>query len=207
MKREVSIEGTIYLLLDWKEIDRMVNKLVDKIQKKPCKSNLIIGILRGGAVVAALLSDYLNIHEVRSIGARLYQRTGKIGEKVDIYQPLSISDLSSFDVLVVDDIIDTGTTYTNVLQKQIFPKKPRSLCTISLHIKPWAKYKPDIYVEETECWIWYPWETYNTVRDIYSDLCKSHSPEIARNILLEKFKLRPTTIKRIAVTYLNQIPV
>jgi hypoxanthine phosphoribosyltransferase len=198
MKREVSVEGVLYLLLDWKEIDRMINKLADKIEKRPGKPDLIIGVLRGGAVVAALLSDRLNIHNIRSIGARLYQRTGKIGEKIDLYQPLSMSDLSRFDVLVVDDVIDTGTTYTNVLQQQIYPKKPRSLCTISLHIKPWAKYRPDIYLKETECWIWYPWETYDAGRDVYSDLCKSHSPEIARKIMLEQLKLGPAIIKRIA---------
>lgn len=198
MKREVSVEGVLYLLLDWKEIDRMINKLADKIEKRPGKPDLIIGVLRGGTVVAALLSDRLNIHNIRSIGAKLYQRTGKIGEKIDLYQPLSMSDLSRFDVLVVDDVIDTGTTYTNVLQQQIYPKKPRSLCTISLYIKPWAKYKPDIYLEETECWIWYPWETYDAGRDIYSDLCKSHNPEIARKIMSEQFKLGPAIIKRIA---------
>lgn len=198
MRREVSIDDVRYLLVGWKEIDRMIDELEDRIREKPYKPSLIVGVLRGGAVVASLLSDRLGMHNIRSVGARIYERTGKRGEKVDIYQQLLTGDLGGFDVLAVEDVVDTGTTYTSILQQQIYPKKPRSLCTVSLHIKPWTKYRPDIYIEETDSWIWYPWETYETGRDIYIDLLRKHDPQTSRNILVEKFKIKPSTVERIA---------
>ena len=197
MKRRVSIDNVHYLLLDWNEIDKMVDKLDKRVREKPYNPNLIVGVLRGGAIVASLLSDRLGMHNIRTVGARVYQRTGEIGDKVDIYQHIAMNDLGGFDVLVVEDVVDTGTTCTTILEEQIYPKKPRNLCVASLHIKPWTKYKPDIYLEETDFWIWYPWELYETGRDIYVDLLKKHDPQTAKNILIEKFKLDPKIVERV----------
>jgi len=197
LRRVVRAGDTHYLLLDWDEIQLLVDRLATKIESMSHKSNLIVGIFRGGMTVAHLLSDSLNMHNLRGIGARVYQRTGKIGDTLEIYQPLPLSDLRDYDVLVAEDVVDTGTTYADVLQHQICPKKPRSLCTASLHIKPWTKYKPDIYMEETSCWIWYPWEPYEVGVDVYVDLSKKLGPEKARETLIEEFELKPRVVERI----------
>lgn len=197
MRKEISVEDTRYLLLDWNEIKVLIDDLADKIETRPHKPNLVIGIFRGGMTVAHLLSDRLGTQNIRGIGARVYQRTGKIGEKLEIYQPLPLNDLRSYDVLVTEDVVDTGTTYKGILGSQIYPRNPRSLCTASLHIKPGAKYKPDVYIEETACWIWYPWEPYEVGRDVYADLLKKHSPETTKKMLVEKFKLEPRVVERI----------
>jgi hypoxanthine phosphoribosyltransferase len=197
MRKEVKFDNTSYLLLDWNEIEVLVDDLADRIKTISYQPNLIIGIFRGGMMVAHLLSDRLGIYDIRGIGARLYQRTGEKGDNLDIYQPLSLKDLKAYDVLVADDVLDTGTTYIQVLESQIHPKNPRSLCTVSLHIKPWAKYKPNLYVEETACWIRYPWELYEVARDIYIDLLKKHSPETVKTILIEEFEFNPFVVERI----------
>lgn len=198
MRRKISLGDTRYLLLDWSEICALIDGLAAKIEARPRKPNLIVGVFRGGMTVAHLLSDRLCMHELRGIGARVYQRTGKIGENLEIYQPLPLNDLRDYNVLLAEDVVDTGTTYEGILKSQIYPKNPRSLCTVSLHIKPWTKYKPDIYVEETSCWIWYPWETYEIGVDVYTDLSKKHGPETAREMLVEEFGLEPRVVERIA---------
>jgi hypoxanthine phosphoribosyltransferase len=137
------------------------------------------------------------MYSVRGVGARVYQRTGKIGDNLEIYQSLPLNDLRGYDVLVAEDVVDTGTTFMGVLEGQIHSKNPRSLYTVSLHIKPWAKYKPDIYLEETACWIWYPWESYEVGRDVYADLAKKHTPELAKKILVDEFELKPRVVERI----------
>ncbi len=197
MRREISVGDTRYLLLDWNDIRALIDGLASKIETEPNKPNLIVGIFRGGMTVAHLLSDSLNMHDLRGIGARVYQRTGKIGDTLEIYQPLPLNDLRNYDVLVAEDVVDTGTTYADVLKNQIYPKNPRSLRTASLHIKPWTKYKPDLYMEETSCWIWYPWEPYEVGVDVYTDLAKKHGPEKAKTMLDEEFRLEPQVIDRI----------
>lgn len=197
MGKEVSIDGTRYLILDWKEVNALIDDLANRIEAMPYKPTLIIGIFRGGMIVAHLLSDRLGVYNIRGIGARVYQRTGEIGENLEIYQPLPLKDLRDYDVLVAEDVVDTGTTYKGVLEGEIRPKDPRSLCTASLHVKPWAKYRPDIYIEETACWICYPWEPCEVARDVYRDLLKKHQPEAAKKILVEKFEMEPHIVRRI----------
>lgn len=197
MRKEVSVGDVHYLLLDWNEVDALIDGLATKIEAEQQKPSLIVGIFRGGMTVAHLLSDRLCMHDIRGIGARVYQRTGKIGESLEIYQSLPLSDLSNYDVLVVEDVVDTGTTYEGILKSQIHSKKPRSLCTASLHVKPWTKYRPDIYMEETSCWIWYPWEPYEVGVDVYTDLSNKHGKETARKILREEFGFEPRIIERI----------
>ncbi|UCH02298.1 MAG: phosphoribosyltransferase [Candidatus Bathyarchaeota archaeon] len=198
MRKEVKIDSTRYLLLDWNEIAVLINDLADRIKARCYTPNLIIGIFRGGMMVAHLLSDRLGMYNIRGIGAKLYQRTGKRDDSLDIYQPLPLKDLKAYDVLIADDVLDTGTTFRGVLESQIHPKNPRRLCTVSLHVKPWAKHKPSLYVEETNCWVRYPWESYEVARDIYKDLLETHSPEIAKKLLIEKFEFNPFVIERIA---------
>lgn len=197
MRKEISVGDTRYLLLGWSEIDALIDGLATKIEAIPRKPDLVVGIFRGGMMVAHLLSDRLCMHELRGIGARIYQRTGKIGENLEIYQPLPLNDLRGYDVLVAEDVVDTGTTYDGILKSQIYPKNPRSLCTTSLHIKPWTKFRPDIYMEETFCWIWYPWETYENGVGVYTDLSKKHGSETAMKMMVEELGLEPRVVERI----------
>ena len=197
MRKEVSIDDTRYLIFDWKEINGLIDSLTEKIKSKTCETDLIVGIFRGGMTVAHLLSDRLGVYNVRGFGARAYQRTGEIGENLEIYQPLPLDVLRDYNVLIADDVVDTGTTYIGILENQIWPKKPSSLCTVALHVKPWTKYRPDIYIEETDCWICYPWDLYEVGRDVYRELVKKHDSQTAKKILIEKFEIEPYIIERI----------
>jgi len=60
-----------------------------------------------------------------------------------------------------------------ILESEVYPKNPRSLCTVSLHVKPWTKYRPDIYINDTTYWICYPWEIWEVGRDLYDELSKN----------------------------------
>ncbi len=197
MGKEVNIDSASYLILDWKEVNVLIDNLANRIEVMPHMPTLIIGIFRGGMIVAHLLSDRLGVYNIRGIGARVYRRTGEIGESLEIYQPLPLDELRNYDVLVTEDVVDTGTTYKGILEGEIFPKNPRSLCTASLHVKPWANYRPDVYIEERACWICYPWELYEAARDIYQDLMKKYDSEAAEMILVEKFKMKPRIVRRI----------
>jgi len=197
MKITVNIDDIQYLRLDWNEIERMIDDLADKIRDEQIKPNVIAGVLRGGSIVASLLSDRLGIYRIWSIGAKTYERTGKRGNMVEIYQHLPTHALEKIDVLLIEDVIDTGTTITTILNTEIYSKKSRRIYTASLHIKPWTKYRPDMCMEETKCWIWYPWELYEVGRDIYTDLLKKHDSQRAKKILLEEFKIDQKVLRKI----------
>jgi len=114
--------------LDWEEIERLVSIIAAKITLKPKGIQNIYGCPRGGLIPAVLLSHKLGI-------------------------PL-ITDESKINVstLIVDDICDTGDTFTKLATKHITPN------FAALHLRGGNLF-PCIYAAEViNDWIVYPWE-------------------------------------------------
>ncbi len=194
------VDGRQYLTLSWSDIEMLIDNLAKQVSSR-YEPNMLIGILRGGVIIASMLSDILDMREVYAIGCRSY--TG-IGERstVVIYQPLSLDSLHDKNVLIIDDVVDTGETMKHIVQ---YTKGfgPKSIKTATLHIKPHTTFIPDFYVENVNAWIVYPWSTNEFVRDLASDMVPklgisrtfdeikkiiSNIEIIKRNLLIEKNK-------------------
>ncbi len=194
--RELRVEGRKYYVLTWDDVEEDVEKLSLMIKNAFGTPTIIFGILRGGTTVANLISDRLHMHNVHSIGTKSYKDIAERG-RLDIYQPVTIADLSRHDVLLVDDVSDTGGTFMDVIKSQIEPKKPRRVCTASLHIKPWTRFVPDLFVRKFDGWIVYPWEKHETIRSLGGDLMRRHGLEKAQDVLIKGFGYKPSIVKGI----------
>lgn len=115
--------------LTWNDINNLINKLANEVSQSPVPPNYITGLPRGGLIPAVMLSHKLNIPFVNVSMIRALPRV---------------------DVLVVDDIADSGETLEQYKMYQ----------TAVLHYKMQSEHIPTYYVEETpnEAWIVYPWE-------------------------------------------------
>lgn len=181
--RSVVIEGIKYFVLSWKDVERDTAKLAEQISHKP---TMIVGILKGGIIVARLLSDFLGIERIRFFGLRYYKGIGKRGRNVEIYQPLTES-LERDYVLLVDDVVDTGKSI-EVGKQIILALKPKSLKTATLHIKPWAKQKPDYFVKAFNGWVIYPWEKFESVKKILKEISNKYTKkEIIKKFGIDNF--------------------
>ncbi|MEM0457192.1 MAG: phosphoribosyltransferase [Nitrososphaerota archaeon] len=161
------VDGRRYLTLSWSDIEVLIDKLAEQISSI-YEPNMLIGILRGGAIVASMLSDVLDMREVYTIGCRSYTGVEE-RETVVIYQPLSLNSLWDKNVLIVDDVVDTGETMKHIVQ-HIKGFNPRNVKTATLHIKPHTSFVPDFYVENVNAWIVYPWSTNEFVRNLASEM-------------------------------------
>jgi len=128
---------------------------VDIKNLKLKKPDAIIAIARGGLTFAHYLSQKFNIRDVFSINVISYEGNKKL-EDIKIF---NIPNLSNHkNILIVDDISDSGDTFIHVLNtlKNRYPQK--NFKTISIFYKPTSKYKPDIYLHTTNEWINFFWE-------------------------------------------------
>lgn len=118
--------------ISWEEFDRLIDKLEVKINKSGEKFDGIIGVPRGGLIVAVCLSHRLNLPLIAE------------GHLID-----------SMSILLVDDIVDSGKTLNNLLMDW---KIVKNIIIATLHYRNGAVVTP-IYVENAEDnWIQYPWE-------------------------------------------------
>jgi hypoxanthine phosphoribosyltransferase len=115
--------------LTWNDIDNLVDKLANEVSQAAVPPLYITGLPRGGLIPAVMLSHKLNIPFVNISLIRA---------------------LPAVDVLVVDDIADSGET---LLQYKAYQ-------TAVLHYKLQSEATPTYYAEEVEndSWIVYPFE-------------------------------------------------
>jgi hypoxanthine phosphoribosyltransferase len=124
------------LLITQAKINKAVSKLAAEIRRDyRGKQPLLIGILKGSFVFLADLVRELDLLiEVDFIRLSSYGSGTRSSGKVKVVQGLK-STIKGRDVLIVEDIVDTGLTVSflmNYLQK----KKPASLKLCALADKP-----------------------------------------------------------------------
>ena len=138
----MSAETGLHVLLSREEISAVVKRLASKIERDyPDNNLLVIGVLRGSVIFLADLVRNLNIPvEIDFIGLSSYGAGTESSGKIRVKHGLS-SRIRGRDVLVVEDIVDTGLT-TNFLIDYLRKKKPASLKLCALTDKPLRRVIP-----------------------------------------------------------------
>lgn len=149
------------LALTWSDIEASLLALADKINESGYRPEMIVGIARGGWVVARILSDLLDVRDLASIKIEFYRGVDEKVKVPKITQPISASPKGKL-VLVADDVADTGESLT-LAQRHLMDQGARVLKVATIHYKPWSKFRPDFYFLETDDWIMYPWEIRETM--------------------------------------------
>ncbi len=144
-----------YLILSWLDVEKKVIELGRRVE---WEFDSIVGVLRGGFYVANLLSQITG-KELKVVWIKSYKGEKK-GESEVVTWP---HEVKGKRVLLVDDVVDYGDTLelAKTLLKLAGTKEVRSA---SLFLKPWAKVKPDYFLEETDKWILFPWESCEIVK-------------------------------------------
>ncbi|MEM1945447.1 MAG: phosphoribosyltransferase [Candidatus Caldarchaeum sp.] len=153
-----------FLLLSWSDVEHYVDKLESLIAGDGYTVDTLVGVLRGGMIVADLLSDLLGVREIYVVGCKSY--TGTMGGELKLYHDLQLADLKGRNVLLVDDVADTGATLDAAVNKVLKPRQPSRLKTATLLTKPWSSVKPDYTADHTDAWIIFPWERMETVKTV-----------------------------------------
>ena len=124
------------ILFNRDEIKQTVARLADEIrQDYQGKQPLLIGILKGSFVFLADLIRQLDMPlEIDFIKLSSYGAARETSGKVNVVQGLKIP-IKGRDVLVIEDIVDTGITISFTLN-YLSKKRPASLKICALTDKP-----------------------------------------------------------------------
>jgi len=108
------MDGLIKRYITWEEVHRYCNELIDDIIRQKWKFNYIIAIGKGGLVPATIIGNQLKL-DVVNMGLRSYTDE-HLQENFHLYQmPINhLNDENYMNILVVDDINDSGSTFQYV---------------------------------------------------------------------------------------------
>jgi hypoxanthine phosphoribosyltransferase len=126
-------KAEFHVLFDRHEIETAVRRLASEISKDYRNQNpLLLGVLRGSFVFMADLIRHLDFPlEVDFIGLSSYGSSTQSSGKIKVVKKLE-TPVQEKNVLVVEDIVDTGLTTAFLLQ-HLQRRKPASvkLCTLT----------------------------------------------------------------------------
>ena len=145
-----------YLTVSWSDFHRDALILAERVRAHgPYRG--IVAISRGGLVPAAIFARALGIRVVETISVAAYDR-GNLGQEQLLGQPmvtkLPVAAGDGEGFLIVDDLVDTGTTAR--LVRAMLPKA-RFVC---VYAKPAGRaLADDVLTGVTQdTWIVLPWE-------------------------------------------------
>jgi xanthine phosphoribosyltransferase len=135
----------------WDEIQGQCRDLARRILAQQCPYRKILAITRGGLFPAGILARELDIRHVESVCIDTYQMQER-GDPVMLKPPAP--DYYR-DVIVVDDLTDTGATL-----QMLRPLLTNSLI-VTVYTKPLGEDLVDLFYErvEQDVWVRFPWDT------------------------------------------------
>lgn len=133
--------------ISWTEVDECAELLSVKVQSNNVKPfDLVVGISRGGIIPARLVAEYLEVKNIEVISPE------------DSYMELALKFAGYNHILIVDDINDSGKTFTYLEDKLIAVNVDCILS--SLYIRYNTRYKESEYgyLLTHDRWLVFPWE-------------------------------------------------
>ena len=142
--------------MTWGELGVGARVLAEAVGADGYQPDLILGIARGGLLVAGALGYALGVKNTFTMNVEFY--TG-VDERLDmpmILPPVpELVDFESTRVLVADDVADTGETLK--LVKQFCSDKVGEVRCAVLYEKPRSAVRCEYVWRRTEQWITFPW--------------------------------------------------
>lgn len=114
------------LILDQDKMSRLVSKIARDITISNWKPDYIVGLTRGGLIPAVMLSHYFSV-PMYALGVSLRDQLGSESNLWMAEDAFGCNRDSKKNILIVDDINDTGATFNwivNDWKSSCFPDDP-----------------------------------------------------------------------------------
>lgn len=142
---------TSALYVSWDDIQMMCRDLAVSIHKDAPEIDKILAITRGGMFPAGIIARELNIRQIETVSIASYDEQQRHEPKI---LKMCAEQFRS-NVLVVDDLADTGTTL-RLLQKELTNAR-----FATLFVKPQGAGLVNWSAREVpqSTWVRFPWDT------------------------------------------------
>jgi hypoxanthine phosphoribosyltransferase len=150
------VNDTPHEIMLWDDLGRGARELAEAVHADDFVPELVLGIARGGLLVAGALGYALGVKNTFTMNVEFY--TG-IDERLDmpmILPPMpELVDLEEARVLIADDVADTGQTL--MLVKDFCAGKVGEVRCAVLYEKPGSAVSCEYVWRRTDRWIDFPW--------------------------------------------------
>lgn len=135
--------------ITWEQFENDCGGLARILQSKNAHWGKIIAVTRGGLIPAGIIAKIIGIRVIDTICIASYD--GQTRGELNI---LKGSGSSEKDILIVDDLVDTGETAKMI--RQVFPNAHFA----TVYVKPPGRHLVDSFALtiKSDAWIVFPWD-------------------------------------------------
>ncbi len=143
-------------VMSWVDLGAGARDLAQAVSDDGYRPDLILGIARGGLLIAGALGYALGVKNTFTMNVEFYTGIDERLEMPMILPPVpDLVDFADFKVLIADDVADTGATLE--LVKEFCEGKVAEVRCAVLYEKPRSAVKCEYVWRRTERWITFPW--------------------------------------------------
>ena len=151
-------------VLTWETYGQGVRDLARQIADDGFQPDVILGIARGGLIPTGSLGYALSVKNTYVMNVEYYTDVDERLEVPVILPPfLELVDLEHANILIVDDVADTGHTLGKVYE--FVTGSVASARTAVLYEKSRSEIKCEYVWKRTDRWINFPWSSESPIAD------------------------------------------
>ena len=149
---------------DWEYIYGLCRDVADEVRAADFEPDVVVALARGGWFGGRCLCDFLGLDDLASLKMEHYVGAGQAAGEPQVRYPMPEGSVADKDVLVVDDIADTGGSIRRA-HEYVTDRNPATVRTATLQRLRTSEFEPEFVGERLEEWTWvvYPW---NFVEDM-----------------------------------------
>ncbi|ESS11546.1 MAG: putative phosphoribosyltransferase [uncultured archaeon A07HR60] len=143
---------------DWEYIYGLCRSVSEQVKAAQFEPEMIVALARGGWFGGRCICDFLGLDDLTSLKMEHYVGTAQKAEEPQIRYPMPEGSVTGKDVLIIDDIADTGGSIQRA-NEYVTGRNPGEVRTATLQLLDSSQFEPDFTGERLEAWTWvvYPW--------------------------------------------------
>src|ERR671933_1024732 len=143
-------------VMSWGELGDGARDLADAVHADGYRPDMVLGIARGGLLVAGALGYALGVKNPFTMNVEFYTGVDERLPMPMILPPVpDLVDFAETRVLIADDVADTGATLE--LVKRFCAGKVAEVRCAVLYEKPRSMVRCEYVWRRTDRWVTFPW--------------------------------------------------
>jgi uncharacterized protein len=152
----MSEQSAVREVLTWQDYGLAGRALAQQVATSGFRPDIVLGIARGGLFLAASIAYAIECKNVFTMNVEFYTGVGETKSAPELLPPfLDMSELDRLNVLIADDVADSGKTLQMVTE--ICSAHAAEVRSAVIYEKPRSVIKPDYAWRDTDAWIDFPW--------------------------------------------------
>jgi len=154
---------------NWEYIYGLCRRVSTDVKRAAFEPDVVVALARGGWFAGRCCCDFLGLDDLTSLKMEHYVGAAKKGDEAQIRYPMPEGSVAGKDVLIIDDIADTGGSLSRAYE-YVTDREANTVRTATLQLLDSSEFEPDFVGERLESWTWvvYPWNFIEDMVDLIS---------------------------------------